>query len=38
MPNKAQAYALLADETARRISGDYLEWTSFLTTSSRLYK
>ena len=38
MPNKAQAYALMADETARRISGDYLDWTSFLTMSSRLYK
>ena len=25
MPNKAQAYALMADETARRITGDYLE-------------
>ena len=38
MPDKAQAYAQMADETARKITGDYLDWTSFLTTSSRLYK
>ena len=38
MPDKAQAYARMADETARRITGDYLDWASFLTTSSRLYK
>ena len=38
MPNKAQAYALMADETARRITGDYLDWAAFLTTASRLYK
>ena len=38
MPDKAQAYALLADETSRRITADYMDWASFLTTSSRLYK
>ncbi len=38
MPNKAQAYALMADETARRITGDYLDWAAYLTTASRLYK
>ena len=38
MPGKAQAYVLLADETARKITGDYLEWAAFLTASSRLYK
>lgn len=38
MPTKAQAYAQLADETARKISGDYLDWAAFLTTASRLYK
>ena len=38
MPGKAQAYVYLADETARKITGDYLEWAAFLTASSRLYK
>ena len=38
MSSKTQAYAQLADDTARRITGDYLEWAAFLTTSSRLYK
>ena len=38
MPDKSQIYAQLADDTARRITGDYLDWAAFLTTSSRLYK
>ena len=38
MPNKAQVYAQLADETSRKITGDYLDWAAFLQTSSRLYK
>lgn len=38
MPTKAQIYAQKADETARQITGDYLDWASFLTTASRLYK
>ena len=38
MPNKAQAYVEMADKTARKITGDYLEWAAFLTASSRLYK
>ena len=38
MPNKAQAYAQLADDTARKITADYLDWASFLNTASRLYK
>ena len=38
MPDKVQTYALMADETARKITGSYLDWAAFLTTSSRLYK
>ena len=38
MPDKAQIYAQMADETARKITGNYLDWAAFLTTSSRLYK
>lgn len=38
MPNKTQIYAQMADDTARKIAGDYLDWAAFLNTSSRLYK
>ena len=38
MPNKTQIYAQMADDTARKITGDYLDWAAFLNTSSRLYK
>lgn len=38
MATKAQIYASLADDTARKITGDYLDWAAFLGTSSRLYK
>lgn len=38
MPNKTQIYAQVADDTARKITGDYLDWAAFLNTSSRLYK
>ncbi|MBQ9210157.1 MAG: DEAD/DEAH box helicase family protein [Clostridia bacterium] len=38
MPNKAQVYAQMADDTARKITGDYLDWAGFLHASSRLYK
>ena len=38
MATKAQVYAMLADDTARKITGDYLDWAAFLDTSSRLYK
>ena len=38
MPNKTQLYVQMADDTARKITGDYLDWASFLNTSSRLYK
>ena len=38
MPDKAKIYAQMADDTARKITGDYLDWATFLATSSRLYK
>ena len=38
MPNKLQAYAELAERTARQITGSHLAWTAFLTTAARLYK
>ena len=38
MATKAQVYAVLADDTAQKITGDYLDWAAFLGTSSRLYK
>ena len=38
MPTKVQAYAQLADETARKITGETREWAAFLTTAARLYK
>ena len=38
MPKQVQTYVQMADDTARKITGDYLDWAAFLTTSSRLYK
>lgn len=38
MPTKAQRYAQMADETALKITGSYLDWAAFLNTMSRLYK
>ena len=38
MQTKVQAYVQLADETALKITGNYLDGLSFLTTASRLYK
>lgn len=38
MQTKVQAYVQLADETSLKITGNYLDWLSFLTTASRLYK
>ena len=38
MPTKTQIYVQMADDTARKITGDYLDWAAFLNTSSRLYK
>ena len=37
MPKQVQTYVQMADDTARKITGDYLDWAAFLTTSSRLY-
>ena len=34
MPTKAQVYAQLADETALKVTGSYLDWAAFLTTMS----
>ena len=28
----------MADNTAKQVTSNYSEWTSFLTTASRLYK
>ena len=38
MANKAQAFAQLAENTARQITGSLAEWTGFLTTVGRLYR
>ena len=36
MTNKPQAYAQLAENTAKQITGSLAEWTGFLTTVGRL--
>ena len=38
MANKAQAFAQLAENTAKQITGSLAEWTGFLTTVGRLYR
>ena len=38
MADKTQEYLQLSDQTARRITGSYREWTAFLATAGRLYK
>ncbi|RBP58444.1 N12 class adenine-specific DNA methylase [Alkalibaculum bacchi] len=38
MANKAQAFAQLAENTAKQITGSHAEWTGFLTTVGRLYR
>ena len=38
MTDKALAYAQMAEDTARQITGSYQAWTSFLRTAARLYK
>ncbi len=38
MPDKALAYAQMAEETAKQITGSYQRWTAFLTTAARVYK
>ena len=38
MPANARAYAQMAVDTAKQITGSYQSWTAFLTTAARLYK
>lgn len=38
MPTKLQVYVALAEDTARKITSNYLDWASYLTMASRLYK
>ena len=38
MPEKALAYAQMAQETAKQLTGSYQQWTAFLTTAARVYK
>ena len=38
MPNDVKMYAELAERQARNITGSRENWTSFLTTTGRLYK
>ena len=38
MPANARAYAQMAVDTAKQITGSYQRWTAFLTTAARLYK
>ena len=38
MASNLQLYSQMADDTARRITGSYQQWTAFLTTAARLYK
>ncbi len=38
MPGNYQEYKQLAQETMRRITGSYGDWTDYLNTASRLYK
>ena len=38
MPTKLQFYSYLAERTAEQLTDRVENWTSFLTTSARLYK
>ena len=38
MPDKALAYAQMAEDTAKELTGSYQRWTAFLTTAARVYK
>ena len=38
MPANALAYVQMAEDTTRKITGSYQEWTAFLQTAARLYK
>ncbi len=38
MPANALAYKQMAEDTAKRITGSYQDWTAFIQTAARLYK
>lgn len=38
LPANALAYKQMAEDTAKRITGSYQDWTAFLQTAARLYK
>ena len=38
MPSKAEFYRQMADDAAAKLTGNWREWTGFLTTAARLYK
>ena len=38
MPDKAMAYAQMAEDTAKGLTGSHERWTAFLTTAARVYK
>lgn len=38
MPANALAYVQMAEDTTRKTTGSYQEWTAFLQTAARLYK
>ncbi|MCR1897412.1 hypothetical protein NSA47_00215 [Irregularibacter muris] len=38
MPSKAQVYAQLSKDTAKRLTSSLADWTGFLTTMGRMYK
>ena len=38
MPANALAYVQMAEDTTKRITGSYQDWTAFLQTAARLYK
>ena len=38
MPDKALAYAQMAEDTAKQLTGSHERWTAFLTTAARVYK
>ena len=38
MPNQVQAFAQMAEQAARQLTGSRERWTAFLTTAARLYK
>ncbi len=38
MVSKVHFYSLMAEQAAKQITGSFQQWTSFLSTASRLYK